>query len=86
MEPETKCTVVLDGVPQESTDFVAVLSKDNGDASIYFNTDVLTLGMAIKLIAKEFTRCLQECTEEERTEIGAILGDAFVCDKEEANV
>ena len=86
MEPETKCTVVLDGTTQESTDFVAILSKDNGDASIYFNTDVLTLGMAIKLIAKEYTRCINECSEEERKAIEGILGEAFVCDQEVQDV
>lgn len=77
------CTVVMDGAQHNAEDFVAILSKENGDASIYYNTDALTLGMAMKMVAKEFTRCMLECTVEERKQITDILGDAFMCDKED---
>lgn len=82
MEKST-CSVTMNGTTSTSEDFVAILSKDNGDASIYYNTDALTLGMAFKLIAKEFVRCLNDCAEEERKEITEILGEAFVADTEE---
>lgn len=77
------CTVTMDGANHTSDDFVAVLSKENGDASIFYNTDALTLGMAMKMIAKAFVECLDQCTESERTEITEILGSAFVADKPE---
>lgn len=79
------CAVTMDGVTNTSEDFVAILSQENGDASIYYNTDALTLGMSLKLIAKEFVRCMNQCNEEERNEITAILGDAFIAEAEEAN-
>lgn len=75
------CTVLMDGKTDKSNDFVCVLAKENGDASIYYNTDALTLGMAIKLIAKEFVQCVDQCTLEEQQEIQAILGDAYVLER-----
>lgn len=71
------CTVEMDGKVTKSNDFVAVLSKENGDASITYNTDALTLGMALRLVAVEFTRCLNKCTEEEREAIRSVLGEAY---------
>ena len=79
------CAVTMDGTTETSDDFVVILSRENGDASIYYNTDALTLGMSLKLIAKEFVRCMNECTEEERTQITEILGDAFVAEANEVN-
>ena len=75
------CQILMDGELTSSNDFVAVLARDNGDASIYYNTDALTLGMAVKLIAKEFVRCVSECTPSEQQEIEAVLGDAFVLER-----
>lgn len=68
------CTVRMDGVLHESDDFVAVIAKENGDAEIFFNTDALTLGMAMKMAAKAFTECMVNCSEEEQKEISDILG------------
>ncbi len=75
------CTIRMDGQLHESQDFVAVISRKNGDASIFYNTDALTLGMAVKLIAKEFVICVSNCTPQEQQEIEAILGDAFVLER-----
>ena len=80
--PDT-CTVRMDGQVHSSDDFVAILSKENGDASIFYNTDALTLGMAMKMIAKQFVECVNECTPQEQQEIEAILGDAFIKEKVE---
>lgn len=77
------CTIEMDGNTTISNDFVAVLSKDNGDASIFYNTDALTLGMAVKMVARAFVTCIHECSEQERKEITDILGDAFIVDKPE---
>jgi hypothetical protein len=72
------CKVVLEGVEYESADFVAVLAKENGDASIIYNTDTLTLGMAVKMITREFVMCMNACSKEDQIEISALLGDAFM--------
>lgn len=75
------CTVEMDGKTTTSDDFVAILSKENGDASIFYNTDALTLGMAMKMVARAFVECMDKCPEKEREEITEILGAAFVADK-----
>lgn len=75
------CTVEMDGKTTISDDFVAILSKENGDASIFYNTDALTLGMAMKMVARAFVECMNECSEQERAEITDVLGAAFVADK-----
>lgn len=77
------CTVEMDGKVTQSDDFVAILSKENGDAAIFYNTDALTLGMAVKMVAKAFVECMDACTEEERAEITDILGSAFIANKPE---
>ena len=75
------CTVEMDGTTTKSDDFVAILSKENGDASIFYNTDALTLGMAVKMIARAFVECMHQLPEETRAEVTAVLGDAFVGDQ-----
>lgn len=72
------CTVRMDGELHESHDFVAILAKKNGDTSIYYNTDALTLGMAVKLTAKQFVEQVSKCSPEDQLQIQGILGDAFI--------
>lgn len=81
VEEKITCTVEMDGKTTTSDDFVAILSKENGDASIFYNTDALTLGMAMKMVARAFVECMDKCPEKEREEITEILGAAFVADK-----
>lgn len=80
-DESTRCVVIMDKKKHSTNDFVAVLTKENGDASIFYNTDALTLGMAFKMIARAFVDCMNNCTEEEREEISDILGTAFIGDK-----
>lgn len=80
-EEKITCAVEMDGKTTTSDDFVAILSKENGDASIFYNTDALTLGMAMKMVARAFVECMDKCPEKEREEITEILGAAFVADK-----
>ena len=80
-ENKISCTVEMDGKSTTSDDFVAILSKENGDASIFYNTDALTLGMAMKMVARAFVECMDKCPEKEREDITEILGAAFVADK-----
>lgn len=75
------CTVRMDGALYESDDFVAILSKKNGDTSIFYNTDALTLGMAFKLVAKEFVKCVEQCSPSEQQEIEAILCDVHILER-----
>lgn len=80
-ENKILCTVEMDGEVKQSDDFVAILSKENGDASIYYNTDALTLGMAVKMVARAFVECMHNCPEKERGEITEILGTAMIFDQ-----
>lgn len=78
----TICTVVMDGNEHTSDDFVCILTREAGDASIFYNTDALTLGMAMKMVAVQFVKAMSELTEEERTQVQEILGSAFVSEAE----
>ena len=82
---QASCTVAMDDEVSYSTDFIAILHKSNGDASIVYNTDALSLGMAVKMIARQYIEALNNCSEEERAEIESILGEAlaFNNDREE---
>lgn len=75
------CSVRLDDKVYNSTDFVAFLAQPSGDVSIFYNTDALTLGMALKMLARQFVECLEQCTEEERNQVEQILGDAFIAER-----
>lgn len=74
------CKVKLDGVEFESNDFVAILAKDNGDASLFYCTDALTLGMAMKLVARSFIIEMEKLSDDERQSIAYILGDNAIED------
>lgn len=78
MENKDLCTVQMDGKEHQSEDFVAILSKENGDASLFYQTDALTLGMAMKMVAKAFITEMNELSEDQRDEVENILGDAFI--------
>lgn len=78
---EPTCTVVMDGETHQSNDFVCVMARENGDASIFYNTDALTLGMAMKMVAKSFVECMGQLTEEEQAMVSEVLGDSFIFDK-----
>lgn len=72
---ETKmlCTVEMDGEVRSSDDFVAILASEDGNTSITYNTDAMTLGVAFKMIARAFVECMKECSEEERHAISEAL-------------
>lgn len=71
---EPKCTVVMDEERRESTDFVAVLAKEDGGATLFYNTDAMTLGIACKMLTKEFLKEMSKLSEEDQNEICSILG------------
>ena len=74
------CTVYMDGNEHTSEDFVCVMARENGDASLFYNTDALTLGMAMKMVAKAFVDAMHQLSDEERQSIQEVLGDAYVVD------
>lgn len=73
MEQPVLCKVTMDGATHESDDFVAVLSRENGDASIFYNTDALTLGMSMRLVARAFVSAMAQLSEEDREAIREVL-------------
>ena len=75
------CEVTADGVKEQATDFIALMAKEDGNLGIYYNTDALTMGMAIKLLTGQYVKMIQELDEKERYEVLEILGDAFNPDK-----
>ena len=75
--PEISCTVVMDGETTRSDDFVAIMAKENGDTGIFYNTDVLTLGIAIRMVTSAFVNAMNQLPEEERKDIQEILGGAL---------
>jgi len=77
VEQTTKCTVLMDGVWHKSDDFVAVVCKENGDAALYFNTDALTLGMALQMITRAYTNSLHSLSKADRQSVVDILGKEF---------
>jgi len=74
---ENKCTVILEGEVRESDDFVAILSAESGNTTIMYQTDALTLGMALKLIAKAFVENMSILNDEQRNSITEVLGNDF---------
>lgn len=74
-EDQTHCTVVMDGNVYSSDEFVAILAKEDGNHSMFYRTDPLTLGIAIKMLTERFDAEMATCTEEERREICEVLID-----------
>lgn len=72
------CVINHNGVEAKSDDFVAVLANEGGTASIFFHTDVLTLGMSIKMLCVEFVKFMAECSAEEQKEVTELLGSVFM--------
>lgn len=78
MDP--KCEVVMDGAREVSNDFVCVLSKENGDAAFFYNTDAITLGLTMKMVAKAFVESMARLSDEEQDMVTSVLGGDFVPD------
>lgn len=74
------CTVRFEDELAYSNDFVAILAKEDGDITIYYNTDALTLGIAFKLVFSEFIKYLHKCSEEEQELILDTLNLQFLLD------
>lgn len=72
-EMPLRCEVTMDGEGFVSDDFVCIMAKENGDTSIFYNTDALTLGMAIRMITRAYVDAMKQLSEEEREQVLSIL-------------
>jgi hypothetical protein len=80
LQEQPVCSVMMDGDVHVSDDFIAILSDETGKTSIMYNTDAMTLGMAIKLIAHAYLERVRELSEDEQSSIVAILGPEFTAE------
>lgn len=67
------CTVEMDGETYEGKDFVAIITKEDGNHSMFYNTDPVTIGIAIKMLTERFDAMMKEYSEEDRREICEVL-------------
>lgn len=70
---ETTCTVVMPGEISASEDFVAMLKMPDGKVTAYYNTDMLTLGLAARELNKNFEEMLAQCSEEDRNSLLEVM-------------
>ena len=75
MKEQPTCTVVADGEVNSSSDYIALLYSPNGEATLHYNTDAVSLGMAIQMIAKKYREILDSYPEETRNEIREVLAN-----------
>lgn len=67
-----KCTVQVDNEKVTYRDFIVVGFDDNtGHASLFQNTDALTLGIAQKLTTLRFVEAYNKLSEKEKAEVDA---------------
>ena len=67
------CVVDMDGETHRSTDFVAVMTDSDGEVTMYYNTDVITLGQTIQMLASRFEELMNELPEDTRAEVMEVL-------------
>lgn len=63
------CSVSMNGESLDSSDFVAVLREVDGNHTIFYNTDAVTLGIAAKLTTDAFFKELNKLPVEQRAEV-----------------
>jgi hypothetical protein len=71
------CNIRIDDTLVESNDFIAVLYTEEGP-ELYYNTDALTVGLAVKLLMQELVELLRNCSTEELLEVSKELGMDFL--------
>ena len=69
MNAEPTCTVIMDGEVKGSSDFVAVMFDTDGSVGVRWNTDLISLYAAYKLLAFECEKKFAEAPAEERDAI-----------------
>ena len=69
-----KCRIEINGDVRESEDFICVCADEEKGAVMYFNTDALTMGMAVQMITNAFRKAMDELSEEDQKEVFEALG------------
>lgn len=67
------CTVEMDGETIKSEDFICIVPSQEKGARLLYNTDALTLGMAVQMIAVEYRKAFDALTEEEQEIVKDVL-------------
>lgn len=75
MNNEPMCTIAMDGELHGSSDFVALTYSPNGEATLHYNTDAVSLGIAIKMIAQKYEEILSSYPIETQEEIREVLAN-----------
>lgn len=75
---EDSCTLFVDGQVISTTDFAIVIAEENGNTILHYNTDVVTLGLGVKMMAKAFQEHIDDCDTELRNEVYAILANKYL--------
>lgn len=73
MKAESMCTVAMNGEIIGSSDFIAVINTPDGGTHLLYDTDPITLGQAIQMLANRFEEVMDSYPEETRREIREVL-------------
>lgn len=76
MKDSISCIVTNGSQIDSSSDFIAILHKANGDATVSYNTDAVSLGMAVRTLAMYFVEATKNLTDEERAQLNVLFEDA----------
>ena len=72
---EPMCNVLMDDTYETTDDFVAVLKMDGERTALRYNTDTLSLGFAVKLLAREYFDQLSALNDKDREDVERIIGE-----------
>lgn len=67
------CRIVVDGMDYISNDYICILGHPDGDATFIYNTDAVTVGLALKVLNKVYYELLEAMSPEEREEVRKAL-------------
>jgi len=68
------CKVEMNNEIAESDEFIAFIIKPDGDIGMFYQTDALSMGMAMQLCQRTFAEMLATLSEIDVEEIHNILG------------
>ena len=75
MTDKNTCVVEMNGNAHISTDFIAILCTPDGETTMHYNTDVVTMGMAIQMISRRYAEHLALLPEETQNAVREVLAN-----------
>lgn len=75
---DDSCIILYEGEIRSTTDFAVVTANEKGEVELFYNADVLTLGIGIKLMVKEFKKHIADNSKELSDEVYKILTDEYL--------